>query len=1031
MLNKEEIQEIRKIERITAKTILIIMGLLIVLVLGFHFWFRAHAEKVIADLVTTQSNGKLKLTLDKFKYNWLNNKIGMINAKFLSTDTSSAQKYTVEIPLIDIKTEGFLPMLFDKEFKIDSIHLYNPQIKIIRNSSKQKSFKFRDISLPYEIGRISDAMNKAINLLKINQLMIDNGGFTIKDESKPLQEPLKIDKITMRLDNLKIDSSSKRREKRERKFLFSDNIAIQSYNQHIVLPNNRHIIDFKNFTFNIKNKRVEFDSCTLIANRGDSSKTSFTIFFNKLQLTNVNFDSLYHTGTLVADSVYCKQPSIVLNIDLSNKIKKNIQKKQIKNSVPSEKIDLILQQLLGDIALKHVIVDNADLGILISQNNNTNSIQTANTFFEMKEFKATQNNERPISVKSFNLNLQDYDIKLQDGKYTISFDSLHLKENELTVNDLKFKEGSNNQNKTNIVIPTLQLKGLSWEELLYHQRLKTQSIQAFQPNIQYQLTKSKDQKNRNIFTAIHRISQIVNVNNLNIIDGNLSFLLPDNSMIRLENAKLNISGHQIQSVQKVTEITNAIHHLQFDKITYQKENTKIILHHVNILQNNNQLKANTIDILTPNLKVKANTILFDKIEYNDQLQHLNLSGVIWENANINFQKAKNSFSNKHPFSIIDINDLKGKNTSLVIIDQNFNLSTYFNQLLVPHLQLKPNTVPSFSEFSINGKYLQFTSNKSSLNTNSYQVQHLNNSLFNDVQIALHLPSTKIKLATNKLEFIPNLKDILQNKYTIQDVIFRQPNLELDIQHLAKNEKTILAKSSNPFININQIQLIQPSIKYAQKDSNQHIIKASWQENQTENPIVIKNIQGSFKEILKIGNMNFSIQNASIFKDEKSIFKNNKNPIQFNIRDIELFKDHEKLNWKSLADIQIRNPIKIDSINKKRLKLDLSLGRIQNIYITSQNIRNWKSIITQSPQLNIHPSSALFTTEKHQYNLQNLQYLNNQFQASSFHFKPLQSLNHYLDKKSFNEDYTQFSTGKIIGNKIDLPKLLNDSNVVIN
>ena len=92
--------------------------------------------------------------------------------------------------------------------------------------------------------------------IEINRLMIDNGGFTIKDESKPLQQPLKIDKIMIRLDNLKIDSSSKRREKRERKFLFSDNIAIQSYNQHIVLPNNRHIIDFKNFTFNIKNKRV-------------------------------------------------------------------------------------------------------------------------------------------------------------------------------------------------------------------------------------------------------------------------------------------------------------------------------------------------------------------------------------------------------------------------------------------------------------------------------------------------------------------------------------------------------------------------------------------------------------------------------------------------------------------------------------------------------------------------------------------------------------------------------------------------------
>lgn len=73
----------KKILKITG----IILGILIILLTGFHFWFQAHAKGMIEDLVESKSNNKLKLKIKKLRFSYFSRKIEIENAVFISTDT--------------------------------------------------------------------------------------------------------------------------------------------------------------------------------------------------------------------------------------------------------------------------------------------------------------------------------------------------------------------------------------------------------------------------------------------------------------------------------------------------------------------------------------------------------------------------------------------------------------------------------------------------------------------------------------------------------------------------------------------------------------------------------------------------------------------------------------------------------------------------------------------------------------------------------------------------------------------------------
>ena len=286
---------------------------------AFHFWFIYHAERLVEDMVRSQSNGKLQLKVDKFKFNWFNYKMELRKSVFYSSDTAAATSYQFSVDRIKITVKEILPLVFEKKILIDSIHLFNPDIRVTRLRSIKDTTAASDtsLSIPQEMGRIYNSIQDALKVLKVNRFQIENGRFSLINKIRPEEPPVIITNIDFHLDNLQVDTSQ---PVGKQKILFSDNVALHTRNQNILFPDGRHRLSFSNFRINILNRMVEFDSCTVVATKGDSATNSFSIFFDKLQMTNIDFSTLYHSEIIKADSVYCINPRFRLDIDLEKRM---------------------------------------------------------------------------------------------------------------------------------------------------------------------------------------------------------------------------------------------------------------------------------------------------------------------------------------------------------------------------------------------------------------------------------------------------------------------------------------------------------------------------------------------------------------------------------------------------------------------------------------------------------------------------------------------------------------------------------------
>ncbi|MEI9807874.1 MAG: hypothetical protein WDO16_08370 [Bacteroidota bacterium] len=234
----------------------------------FHFWFINHAEELLEELVESRSNGKLKLKVKKFRFNWFSNDMQLRNAVFYSTDTATAAtSYRFSVERIHVRVKEILPLIFEKKIIFDSINLINPDIRVsrLRSLKDTVSSKEENTSLPQEMGRVYKSIQDALQVLKVNSFRINNGKFTLINKMAPDELPVTITNIQFHLDNLRIDTST---TAGSHKILFSDNVALQTHHQDILFPDGRHRLSFSNFRINILNKMVEFDSCTVTATRG-------------------------------------------------------------------------------------------------------------------------------------------------------------------------------------------------------------------------------------------------------------------------------------------------------------------------------------------------------------------------------------------------------------------------------------------------------------------------------------------------------------------------------------------------------------------------------------------------------------------------------------------------------------------------------------------------------------------------------------------------------------------------------------------
>src|SRR5205085_1508736 len=222
-------------------------------------------------------------------------------------------------------------------------------------------------------------------------------------------------------------------------------------------------------------------------------------------------------------------------------------------------IDELIQLLTGDMQLAFVVVNNGSFDINTVRDGRPSSFTSDHNNFEMQGLRIEKNARRPFSVKSFAMAIRNYENFLRDSAYAMEFDSILFVNNSVFLSNFSFKQVRDEKLVNSFTMPQFELRGLSWDDLLFYRKLSAENATLYRPVISYTVAS----KGRSIFHTLSDVERIIELQNLDLSNGQINVHLKDGAELKLENADISLLSHNLLHSDRTSEIQRSVKHLKF------------------------------------------------------------------------------------------------------------------------------------------------------------------------------------------------------------------------------------------------------------------------------------------------------------------------------------------------------------------------------------------------------------------------------------------------------------------------------------
>jgi len=1003
------------ISRKLLKIIAIVTGSVVGILLGFHLWFVNHAEDILAELVNRQSNGKLKLQVEKFRYNWFKKRMELRKAVFYTTDDStSPNNYRIEVDRLQLRLKKLYPLIAEKKILIDSLKLVNPVITVTSLRVPDNKKEGESLSIPQEMGRVYNSIRDALKVLEVDRFQIDNGKFSMVNKADPAanEKPVTISNIYFHLDNLRVDSAQ---GESRNKILFSDNFALQTTKQDIFFPDGRHRLSFSNFRINLQNRLAEFDSCTITANKGDSSNNSFTVFFDKLKMTNIDFDTLYRSELIKADSVYCINPRFALNVNL----------KDDEPTVSTPRLDELVQQLTGDLQLKFVIVENGSFDINTVRQGRPSSFVSTHNNFEMQGLRIKKDAPRPLTVERFAMAIRNSENFVRDSAFSIQFDSILLINNRISLSNFAYKEYKNGRAVNRVAMPQFELYGLSWDDLVFDRRLRAEQIVLYKPVISYDLSHGRNDKPGDVFKALQEVNKLLQLHNLNIINGQLNLNFRNNAKLQLDDVTSFVTAQELMKSRSLTGIQRSVNMLIFQKGTFTMDGLEAELNDMALTSSGNQLKAASISIRKKDrLAMQAKNISILSMLVDEKQKQLLLEGVQWDGASVDIT-TKASSSNQQPGDLV-IQNISGSKTTLNIHSSLNDVSLYLQSVSAKEFSTAGKKW-QLDGFAATGNGLTLKNKHSLLQVDQFNIADKQSSSLENIRYTQQGVHDSARIQIPSVNMVADINALINKDLRVHSLIVNKPLANVYLAGEAEEEMD-KEPVKWPVISIEKLSIQQPDIHIRKQAKNE----TGWLE--------WKGADNNFLELeqfttgnegpgFKAGRLSFLINRFS-FRNEKGK--------TFNTREGQLSAEAEKLafhkneagawDWKGkLAQLFARNFV-LDSIDKNGGKLVIATAKLNDLTISSSLLLNLYELVKNNTKFTLQEITGSYQNNHNRFEWHNINFDKNTqgLSLDSFSYHPMQSQEDFVKTHPYQIDYAIVKTGRVNITGVNLDRFLKDT-----
>ena len=1001
----------KPIHRTRLARILFISAIVITLTsIGLHLWFKYNARRVLKNYISEQSHGKIKLELSELDLNLFLNRLQIREADLVSTDsTHETITYHVTFRKLTLRVASVWDLLFKNKLELDSIKLHDPIFEVMqwrKDTARQKD----ELSIPQEMGKVYHSMQDALNEFGIRRIVINNAQIRLINKIKPAAQPVTVSAIYFDLS--RPDPKNKTVEEIDKE----QAIELRTTNQNIALPGGRYRLAFRSFKLQLLRQRIEFDSCTIMALATDSSASNYRIFFTKLFLSGVDLNAMSTQNVIRADSVYCENPYFDFDLYRSVTAKK-------KAGLPD--VQKMISELSGNLDLAFVGITNAGIHFNVHGKSTKSFYNSNKDNFEMRNFRIAPDSSEPVSIKRFEMTLRDYHLYNGDSSSAFAFDSLHLLNNKIALNNFSVTSSSGRnkiRNDIDIKVPYFQLTDLDWYQMIFDQKLAATEAALISPVIYFKHNvKPVRRKKINLFTALENIDSLVELNKVSVTNGRLNMQLKAGTSFDVQDLDLALQSNKLLSSTNKAALRRSMEHLSFSKGILHLKNITAQMQEARY-SGNNQVYTDKISVTSKDNSVSgsANNVHINNLLIDNAGENISMDGMDWESAVLSIKALPSSGEKNN--SNIDFKNISVNKTQLSFFNGPVSVTTFISTLHAAAVIKNKKEPLRLEGFSVSGNDL-LVKNKSLLfSGDAYNIIDNQPSYLRGLQLQQVKQQDSISVHSPQIKISADLNALLANDIHLTDLQASAPVITVNKWNVAADTN---AKKQS--IRIDKFAATEPEIFIAtHRNDSVAIINIPRSQNSLVNALGINIMPGEISlQTLKANTTAamFTKTNGERTGIEKGI-------IDFDISNIYFSKKDGKPKWNAMVNlfsVQDTGDLQIGKKNKLKFK-QASFG---NMNLSSDYLPGISKLLKASVSAWMRIPQGSYTDSNNIFKWYNAAYDNTSrtLRIDSLQYHPLLSLDSSLAHAKYQSDYTTIQTGAVTISGLNAEQYEKDSSFI--
>jgi hypothetical protein len=1010
----------KSLRRRVINILLVSIGILVLSVLSLHIWFVNNARGVLKQIVADKSHGKVKLELSQLSFDFFSNKLQIREADLVSTDTvNQATTYHVKFRKLTLHIHSFWPLVLQKKLLLDSIKLHDPDIEVFnwRKDTVQKRVK-NELSVPQEMGKLYNSMLDVLDAFGIRRIVINNARLRLIDKTNPVFKPVVVSKIYFDLQ--RTDRELKRRDE----YIANEqNVELRTSDQRIDLPSGRHQLSFKTFNLQLFQKRVELDSCTVTALPTDSSRSSYTIFFDKLSLVGVDFDAMYRYNLIRADSVYCERPYFEIRLD------PDLQKAGAGAKKAKPDFEKILRELTGDLDLAFVGVKDAGIHIDIVGSKKRSLFNSSRDNFEMRGFRINADSAKPVAVDRFDMLVRDYRLYNADSSTAYSFDSIHFVNNKIVLNNFSVMTESSRSKQRDLrdfTIPLFELTGLDWFELVFSQNLQAEEAALYDPIINFKKNIRSIRKKTNLFASLQSLDSLMTLQKIRIINGQVNMQFGSAATLILQDLNLSLYSNSFMKSKNKEGLRRAVELLSFSKGLIRVKDITARLENIRFT-GQNLLHCDQLSVSSSSNSINGvvNDVYIDNMLVNDEARTILLDGLRWKNASLTVHSLPAS-GKKTESSRLRLKNISGANTRLTFSNGKTSISTFLRSARIASLSKNRAGPVQIQGLYLSGDPLTMSNEEMQVKAASYVLAGDGLSYLSKVNVERVRQRDSLSLRSDRVNFRIDINEALEKNIHLTDLGMQSPLISFRKWNSGPGQ----GKTRNTSLRIDNILVTEPDISIVMHRNDS--VTSIGLPRSGKSEVKLSGLAVD-REGLRIASLSVATTSASMIKATGDTLGVASGKLDLGLSDIRLLEKNGKPFWQGdITHLDLENPYSF-KVGKNKNKLVLERMSVGNVRLSSDYLSNLNQLMRANISAWVRGTTGSYVDSNTTLKWYNAEYNygKKSFRLDSFSYYPTQSRDSVIARTPFQTDYITLHTGPVRMIDFDLERYEKDSALIVN